>query len=59
MSAIVILSAIAAERDLKIKEFKADACIAKGPVNEMAKHVVAIADHHLVLHPRKGSQEKR
>jgi len=50
---IVILSAIAAEEDLKIKEFKADACIAKGPVNDMAKHVLAIVDR-LGLTPTKG-----
>ena len=41
---IVILSAIAAEEEVKIKEFRADACIAKGPVNEMAKHIVEIVD---------------
>ena len=50
---IVILSAIAAEEDLKIKESWADACIAKGPVNDMAKHVVAIVDR-LGLTPTKG-----
>ena len=42
--AIVILSAIAAEENIKIEEFKADACIAKGPVNEMAKHILEIVD---------------
>ncbi|MBW2610694.1 MAG: response regulator, partial [Deltaproteobacteria bacterium] len=42
--AIVILSAIAAEEDIKIKELKADACIAKGPVNKMAKHILKIVD---------------
>ena len=41
---IVILSAIAAEEDVKIKEFRADACIAKGPAHEMAKHVVETVD---------------
>ncbi len=41
---IVILSAIAAEEDIRIEEFKANACIAKGPVNEMAKHIVEIVD---------------
>jgi two-component system, cell cycle sensor histidine kinase and response regulator CckA len=41
---IVILSAIAAEEDFKIKESRADACIAKGPVNDMAKHVLAMVD---------------
>jgi CheY-like chemotaxis protein len=40
--AIVLLSAIATEENIKIEEFKADACIAKGPVNEMAKHIVKI-----------------
>jgi PAS domain S-box-containing protein len=50
---IVILSAIAAEEDLKIKEFRADARIAKGPVNDMAKQVVAIVDR-LGLTPTKG-----
>ena len=42
--AIVILSSIAAEEDIRIEEFKADACIAKGPVNEMAKHILEIVD---------------
>jgi len=41
---IVILSAIAAEKDIRIEEFKADACITKGPINEMAKHILEIVD---------------
>ena len=41
---IVILSAIAAEEDIIIEELRADACIAKGPVDEMAKYVVEIVD---------------
>ena len=42
--AIVILSAIATEEDIEIEEFKVDASIAKGPVNEMAKHILEIVD---------------
>jgi len=42
--AMVILSAIATEEGIKIEEFKADACIAKGPVKEMAKQIVEIVD---------------
>ena len=41
---IVILSAIAAEEDIRVEEFKANACIAKGPVNEMAGHIAEIMD---------------
>lgn len=41
---IVILSAVAVEEDIKIKEFRIDACIAKGSINEMAKHIVEIVD---------------
>ncbi len=51
--AIVILSAIAAEEDIKIEEFKANACIAKGPINEMGKHIVKIVDE-LGLTPLRG-----
>ncbi|MCP4578875.1 MAG: response regulator [Deltaproteobacteria bacterium] len=43
---IVILSAIAVEENIKIKEFRADACIAKGPINEMAKHIVEIVEKY-------------
>jgi two-component system, cell cycle sensor histidine kinase and response regulator CckA len=37
---IVILSAIAAEEDEDFTEFGADLCIAKGPLEEMARHVL-------------------
>jgi PAS domain S-box-containing protein len=37
---IVILSAIAAEREINITGFGADACIAKGPLNKMAPHIL-------------------
>lgn len=42
--AIVILSSIAVEEGIKIEEFKANACIVKGPLEKMAKHVVEIVD---------------
>jgi len=42
--AIVVLSAIAMEEDINVEEFKADACLAKGPVNEMRKHILEIVD---------------
>ena len=41
---IVILSAIAVEDDIKFEEFKANACIPKGPVNEMGEKIVRIVD---------------
>ena len=37
---LVILSAISAEEEVDIVEFGADACIAKGPFNKMAQHVL-------------------
>jgi PAS domain S-box-containing protein len=37
---IIILSAIAAEREINITGFGADACIAKGPLNKMAPHIL-------------------
>ncbi len=36
---ICILSAIAAEKEIDFTQFGADACIAKGPINKMSKHV--------------------
>jgi PAS domain S-box-containing protein len=42
--AIVILSAIAAEENMEVEEFEANACIAKGPLNELAKHILEIVD---------------
>jgi PAS domain S-box-containing protein len=41
---IVILSAIAVEHDIDLAELGANACIAKGPVNQMAKHILAALD---------------
>ncbi len=51
--AIVILSAIAAEENINIKELKANACIAKGPFKEMTKHIVETVDE-LGLTPLSG-----
>jgi len=41
---IVILSAIAAEGELDFTGFGADACIAKGPFDKMAAHVLALLE---------------
>lgn len=41
---LIILSAIAAEEQTDFVEFGANACIAKGPFNEMTKHVLAVLD---------------
>ncbi len=41
---IVVLSAIAAEDDIDVREFGANACIAKGPYKLMKKHVVALIE---------------
>jgi two-component system, cell cycle sensor histidine kinase and response regulator CckA len=41
---IIILSAIAAEEDEDFTEFGADLCIAKGPLEEMSRHVIDAID---------------
>lgn len=41
---LVILSAISAEEEVDIIEFGANACIAKGPFNKMAHHVLSAMD---------------
>ncbi len=38
---VVIFSAIAAEQEVNFAAFGANACIAKGPLNKMAQHVLA------------------
>ena len=43
---IVILSAIAAEDDIDYKKFGANACIAKGSIKSIQKHVLSMI-HHL------------
>ncbi|MFO7555510.1 MAG: response regulator [Desulfobacterales bacterium] len=42
---LVILSAIAVEDELNLSEYKADACIAKGPFNKMADHIFTVLEH--------------
>ena len=39
---LVILSAISAEEEVDIVEFGANACIAKGPFNKMAQHILFV-----------------
>ena len=41
---LVILSAISAEEEVDIIEFGANACIAKGPFNKMAQHILFAMD---------------
>ena len=41
---LIILSAITAEQEIDVSEFGANACIAKGPFNEMAGHVLTALD---------------
>lgn len=42
---IVILSAIAAETETAFAGYGADTCIAKGPINKMAKHILKVLNH--------------
>lgn len=42
---LVVLSAISAEECVNISRFGANACIAKGPFDEMSRHVLATLDH--------------
>lgn len=41
---LVILSAIAAEQEVNFTTFGANACIAKGPLNRMTKHILAVLE---------------
>ncbi|MDI7262021.1 MAG: response regulator, partial [Thermodesulfobacteriota bacterium] len=54
---LIILSAIAAEQEIDYVSFGADACIAKGSLDKMAKHVLAALEQvdqkNGVLHPPK------
>jgi CheY-like chemotaxis protein len=38
---VIILSAIAAEQEVDFEAFGANACIAKGPLNQMTEHVLS------------------
>lgn len=42
---LVILSAIALEEDIDFPAFGANACIAKGPMSEMEKHIDIVIEH--------------
>jgi PAS domain S-box-containing protein len=42
---LVILSAIAVEEESNLAEYGADACIAKGPFNKMAEHILTILEY--------------
>ncbi|MBW2248400.1 MAG: response regulator, partial [Deltaproteobacteria bacterium] len=42
---VVILSAIATEEEPRIADYGADVCIAKGPFNKMAEHVLTAIEH--------------
>lgn len=54
---LIILSAIAAEQEIDYTSFGADACIAKGSLDKMTKHVLATLEQvdqkNGVLHPPK------
>jgi len=54
---LIILSAIAAEQEIDYTSFGADACIAKGSMDKMGKHVLAALEQvdqkNGVLHPPK------
>jgi len=60
---LIILSAVAEEEAENFTEFGADACIAKGPFNEMASHVLAAIDESTRksqgrdLHEIRGSRD--
>jgi CheY-like chemotaxis protein len=41
---LVVFSAIAAEQKVDFTSFGANACIAKGPINEMSKHIFSLLD---------------
>ena len=41
---LVILSAIAGEKDMDLAEIGVDACIAKGPFNKVSEHVLTVLD---------------
>ncbi len=41
---LIILSAIAAEQEIDFTSLGANACIAKGPLNKMAQHVLAVME---------------
>jgi len=54
---IIILSAISAEEWVDICHMGADACIAKGPFNEMSRHIIAALDNPEVISERCSTGE--
>jgi len=54
---LVLISAILAEQDNDITEMGVNTCIAKGPFNEMAQHILAVLDQTDLLSPRPFSKE--
>jgi len=56
-SRLIILSATLAEEQIDIAELGADACIAKGPFREMARHLVDVLKHSGGERSRFGSRE--
>ncbi|RPJ04528.1 MAG: response regulator, partial [Deltaproteobacteria bacterium] len=49
---LVVFSAVAAEQEINFEEFGANLCIAKGPLNNMAQHVLSALG--LLDHPVPG-----
>ncbi|MFB3885195.1 MAG: response regulator [Thermodesulfobacteriota bacterium] len=41
---LVVFSAIAAEQEVDFASFGANACIGKGPINDMSKHILSLLD---------------
>jgi PAS domain S-box-containing protein len=56
---LVILSAIAAEEEVDFGELGADACIAKGPFDKMARHVLDVLEQSDLGDSRALSKEIR
>ena len=53
---LVVFSAIAAEQEIVFKNFGANACIAKGPLNKMREHVLTVLN--LLDHRARPPSEK-
>jgi len=54
---LIILSGIAAEEEINITQLGVNACIAKGPFNETAKHILAILDQPVLSSSQCLSEE--
>ncbi len=51
---LVLVSAAASELDFDYTEIGADACIAKGPADSIAEHVLAVVKESVSLHKKDG-----